>query len=453
MIDLRLLQEQDIHQLIEQKKIAELKDYLIRLNPVDLAELMEELDQPSALLVLRILPRELGVEAFAYMEVDKQKRLASLITDAELKSILEELYFDDMIDLLEEMPAEFVADVLKNAPFERRELINEFLKYPEDSAGSIMTIEYVDLKVDMTVAEAIDHIREAGMTKETVYTCYVTSDFNELVGIVSLRKLVTVDREKTIGQIMDKEIITVGTLDDQEDVVEVFKKYDFLAVPVVDGELHLTGIVTVDDIMEVIEEEATEDFQKMAAIAPTEEEYLDAGVLTLAKNRIPWLLVLMISGTFTAAIIRGYEDVLAQVAILSTFVPMLMDTGGNAGSQSSTLIIRGIAIGEIKLKDIFKVMKKETAIAIICGLILAVVNFFRLVLIENADSSVAFVVSATLVFTVLMAKLIGGVLPLAAKKLHADPAIMAGPLLTTIVDVGSLIIYFIFATRFLNLHG
>ncbi|MDO5688768.1 MAG: magnesium transporter [Tissierellia bacterium] len=453
MKDLRLLQEQDIHQLIEQKKIAELKDYLIRLNPVDLAELMEELDQPSALLVLRILPRELGVEAFAYMEVDKQKRLASLITDAELKSILEELYFDDMIDLLEEMPAEFVADVLKNAPFERRELINEFLKYPEDSAGSIMTIEYVDLKVDMTVAEAIDHIREAGMTKETVYTCYVTSDFNELVGIVSLRKLVTVDREKTIGQIMDKEIITVGTLDDQEDVVEVFKKYDFLAVPVVDGELHLTGIVTVDDIMEVIEEEATEDFQKMAAIAPTEEEYLDAGVLTLAKNRLPWLLVLMISGTFTAAIIRGYEDVLAQVAILSTFVPMLMDTGGNAGSQSSTLIIRGIAIGEIKLKDIFKVMKKETAIAIICGLILAVVNFFRLVLIENADSSVAFVVSATLVFTVLMAKLIGGALPLAAKKLHADPAIMAGPLLTTIVDVGSLIIYFIFATRFLNLHG
>ncbi len=451
MNDRTLIQERDILNLIEEKKLPELKGYISQLNPVDLAEIVDELDEANSLLVLRLLPKELGVEVFSYFDVDKQKEMVSLITDAELKYILDELYFDDMIDLLEEMPAEFVSDVLKNAPHSERRLINEFLNYPKDSAGSIMTIEYVALKEEMTVQEAIDHIRDIGMTKETVYTCYVTSRSSKLVGIVSLRKLVTEDISKKIGDIMDTEIITVNTLDDQEEVAEVFKKYDFLAIPVVDNEYRLTGIITVDDIMDVIEEEATEDFQKMAAMAPSDEEYLETPVIKLAKHRITWLLILMISATFTGAIMDGYQDVLSKITQLVIFVPMLMDTGGNAGSQSSTLIIRGLAIGDIQIKDFFKVIKKETAIALLVGSILAVVNFLRLILVERMDMTISFVVSITLVFTVLMAKLVGGVLPIIAKKLKLDPAIMAGPLITTLVDAGSLIIYFKIASALLNI--
>ncbi|MDO5717412.1 MAG: magnesium transporter [Tissierellia bacterium] len=446
------IQERDIIRLIDEKKLAELKGYLSEMNPVDLADIIDDLDNKNSLIVIRLLPKELGVEVFSYFDVDKQKEIATMISDSELKYILDQLYFDDMIDLLEEMPAELVADILKNAPYSQRKLINEFLKYPEDSAGSIMTIEYVDLKEEMTVEDAIDHIRDIGMTKETVYTCYVTNASAKLVGIVSLRKLVTEDTSKRIGDIMQTDIITVNTHDDQEEVAEVFKKYDFLAIPVVDKEYRLTGIITVDDIMDVIEEEATEDFQKMAAMEPTDDDYLDTPVLKLAKHRITWLLILMISGTFTGAIIRGYEDVLSKMTVLSMFIPMLMDTGGNAGSQSSTLIIRGLAVGDIQMKDIFKVLRKETMIAILVGIALSFVNFLRLILIERIDSKIALVVSITLVFTVLMAKLVGGMLPIFAKKLKLDPAIMAGPLITTLVDAGSLMIYFKFSTILLGLR-
>lgn len=444
------LQEQDILLLIQEKRLAILKGYISEMNPVDLAEILEDLNIQDSLLLLRLMPKELGAEVFSYFDVDKQKEIATRITDAELKYILDELYFDDMIDLLEEMPAEFVADVLKNAPYEERRLINEFLQYPEDSAGSLMTIEYVDLKVNMTVAEAIDHIRAIGMTKETVYTCYVTSQHNKLVGIVSLRTLVTEDREKTIGEIMGTEMISVHTLDDREEVAEVFKKYNFLAVPVVDKEYRLTGIITVDDIMEVIEEEATEDFQKMAAMSPTEEEYLDSGVMTLAKNRVSWLLILMISGAFTGAVVKGYSDLLSKVTVLAVFVPMLMNSGGNAGSQSATLIIRSMSLGEIEIADFLKVISKEAGVALLCGSTLAVVNFFRLVFIERIDVLIAFVVSMTLILTVMMAELIGGALPIIAKKFNLDPAIMAGPVITTIVDAGSLMIYFGFAQAVLR---
>lgn len=445
------IQELDIIYLIEEKRLAELKGYISEMNPVDLAEVIDDLDETNSLLVMRLLPKELGVEVFSYFDVDKQKEIVSMISDEELKYILDELYFDDMIDLLEEMPAEFVSDVLKNAPYSQRRLINEFLNYPKDSAGTIMTIEYVSFDENMTVQDAIDHIRDIGMTKETVYTCYVVNKSSKLVGIVSLRKLVTEDVHKKIGDIMDTDIITVNTHDDREDVAEVFKKYDFLAIPVVDNEYRLTGIITVDDIMDVIEEEATEDFQKMAAMAPSDEEYLDTSIFTLAKHRITWLLVLMVSATFTGAIIDGYSSVLAKVSKLQIFIPMLMDTGGNAGSQSSTLIIRGLAVGDIKIKDFFKVIRKETSIALLVGTTLATVNFLRLILIERLDVTISFVVSATLIFTVLMAKVIGGVLPIVAKKLKLDPAIMAGPFITTLVDAGSLIIYFKFASAFLHI--
>ncbi len=445
------IQELDIIYLIEEKRFAELKGYISEMNPVDLAEIIDDLDETNSLLVMRLLPKELGVEVFSYFDVDKQKEIVAMISDEELKYILDELYFDDMIDLLEEMPAEFVSDVLKNAPYSQRRLINEFLNYPKDSAGSIMTIEYVSFNENMTVQDAIDHIRDIGMTKETVYTCYVTNRSSKLVGIVSLRKLVTEDVNKKIGDIMDTDIITVNTHDDQEEVAEVFKKYDFLAIPVVDNEYRLTGIITVDDIMDVIEEEATEDFQKMAAMAPSDEEYLDTSVITLAKHRITWLLILMVSATFTGAIIDGYSSVLAKVSKLQIFIPMLMDTGGNAGSQSSTLIIRGLAVGEISIKDFFKVIRKEVSIALLVGTTLATINFLRLILIERLDVTISFVVSATLIFTVLMAKIIGGVLPIVAKKLKLDPAIMAGPFITTLVDAGSLIIYFRFASAFLHI--
>lgn len=441
-----------IKELIESKKLAELKKYIAELNPIDLAEILEDFEEKESLLVLRLLPKQVGVEVFSYIDVDIQKSIAQKITSEELNYILDELYFDDMIDLLEEMPAQVVEDILKNAPYSERKKINEFLRYPEDSAGSIMTIEYVELTENMTVKEAIEHIRSTGLNKETIYTAYVTNKAKKLVGIVSLRKLVTGSGQRIIGDIMETDIVSVNTHDDQEEVADLIKKYDFIAMPVVDDEYRLTGIITVDDIMDVIEEETTEDFQKMAAIAPTDENYLNSSVFTLAKNRITWLLILMISGTISARIISGYQNVLDKYTVLSALMPMLMDTGGNAGSQSSTLIIRGLAVGEIELRDVFKVIRKESLIAIVVGVILAFVNFLRLVFIERLDFGVSLVVSLTLIFTILMAKLIGGVLPIVAKKLRLDPAIMAGPLITTIVDAGSLMIYFTFASKILNLN-
>jgi len=442
---------EEILQLIEDKEYFKVKKILEDLNEVDIAEILDELDQHNTLLIFRMLPKDLAVEVFAYFEPESQREIIEAITDKEVKNIVEELFFDDMIDLIEEMPANVVKKVLKHSSEDERKLINQFLMYPQESAGSIMTIEYVDLKKQMTVGEALKRIKETGISKETVYTCYVTDRNRKLEGVISLRLLVISDKDAVIGDLMEEDIIYVNTHDDQESVAAKFRKYGFLAVPVVDKEKRLTGIITVDDIMEVMEQEATEDFQRMAAMAPSEDAYLDTKVMVLAKQRILWLLILMVSATISGNIISRYEDILSAVVILTSFVPMLMDTGGNSGSQSSTLVIRGLATGEIQMKDSLKVLWKEFRISLMVGGALAAVNFLRLLLIVRTDYLIGILVSLTLMFTVVIAKLLGGMLPIAAKKLKLDPAIMAGPLITTIADALSLIVYFSMASVLLGL--
>lgn len=445
------MDERSILELIEEKKYAQIKRELSEMNEVDVAELLDPLDAHMTLLIFRMLPKDLAVEVFAYFSTEQQLGIINSITDKELEYIIDELFFDDMIDLLEEMPANIVSKILKTAKEDERKLINQFLKYPADSAGSLMTIEYVELKKNMTVKEALAHIKETGLSKETVYTCYVTDKKRTLEGFVSLRTIVVSDEEMLIDDIMEDEVINVNTHDDQETVASVFRKYGFVALPVVDKEHRLIGIITVDDIMDVMEQEATEDFQIMAAMSPSEEAYLDTGVFTLAKHRLPWLLILMISATFTGRIMGKFENVLASVVILSTFIPMLMDTGGNAGSQSSTLIIRGLATGEITTHDWWRVLLKELSISFIVGIGLSATNFLRLILVEKVDLAIAITVSVTLVVTVMSSKIVGGTLPLIAKKLKLDPAIMAGPLITTIVDALSLIVYFGIASSLLGI--
>ena len=445
------MDERRIQELIEEKKYVTIKRELEEMNEVDVAELLEELDIHTSLLIFRMLSKDLAVEVFAHFSVEQQREIIGLVTDKELKDIVDELFFDDMIDIMEEVPANIVKKILLNAKEEERNLINQFLKYPPDSAGSITTTEYVDLKKKMSVKDALSHIKETGLDKETVYTCYVTDKNRKLEGIVSLRKLVISDGDKTIEEIMDEDVIYVHTHDDQETVAGIFKKYGFLALPVVDKEERLTGIITVDDIMNVMEQEATEDFQKMAAMAPSEEKYLDANVFSLAKQRIVWLLVLMVSATFTGGIIKRFEDVLQSVVVLTAFIPMLMDTGGNSGSQSSTLVIRGLALGEIETHDAAKVVRKELGISLVVGFVLAVVNFFRIYLFDTVGFLVALTVSITLYVTVVASKLVGGILPIIAKKLNIDPAIMAGPLITTIVDALSLFVYFSIASWLLGI--
>lgn len=443
--------EKKIEELLEEKKYVQVKEILSEMNEADVAEILKPYDVQMTLLLFRMLPKDLAVEVFARFTSEQQLSILNSITNKELKDIIDELFFDDMIDLIEEMPANIVNKILTYTEEDERKLINQFLKYPVDSAGSLMTIEYVDLKKNMTVKESMDHIKEVGLNRETVYTCYVTDANRTLEGIVSLRTLVTSPEDLVIGDIMESDIIKVHTNDEQEDVGNIFRKYGFLALPVVDNEDRLTGIITVDDIMDVISQEATEDFQRMAAMSPSDEEYLDAGVWQMAKNRLPWLLVLMVSATFTGRIMGKYEDVLASVAILATFIPMLMDTGGNAGNQSSTLVIRGLATGDVKISDGFKVLLKEFSVATIIGVILSIVNFARLIFLERVDTLIAVAVSLTLILTVVLSKVIGGILPVLAKKAKMDPAIMAGPLITTIVDAMSLMTYFAIATRMLGL--
>ncbi len=445
------MDERKLLELIQQKKYIEIKKELSEMNEVDVAELLDPLDAHMTLLIFRMLPKDLAVEVFAHFSTEQQLGIINSVTDKELEYIMDELFFDDMIDLIEEMPANIVKKVLKATKEDERKLINQFLKYPADSAGSIMTIEYVDLRKGITVKEALEHIKETGLNKETVYTCYVTDGKRTLEGFVSLRTLVTSDEELLIDDIMEDEVIRVNTHDDQESVANVFRKYGFLALPVVDNENRLTGIITVDDIMDIMEQEATEDFQIMAAMSPSEEAYLNTGVFALARHRLPWLLILMVSATFTGRIMGKFENVLASVVILSTFIPMLMDTGGNSGSQSSTLIIRGLATGEITTHDWLKVLWKELRISLIVGIVLSAINFVRLIVIEKIELSIAITVSLTLIVTVMTSKVVGGTLPLVAKKLKLDPAIMAGPLITTIVDALSLIVYFGIATTLLGL--
>lgn len=445
------MDEKRFLELIEKKEYIQIKKELSDMNEVDVAELLDPLDTHMTLLIFRMLPKDLAVEVFSHFSKEQQLKIIDLITDKELADIIDELFFDDMIDLMEEMPANIVNKILIASKEDERNLINQFLKYPQDSGGSIMTIEYVDFQKDLTVKEALQHIKEIGLKKETVYTCYVTDKARKLEGFISLRSLVTSEPDEIIGDIMEDEVILVHTHDDQETIASMFRKYGFVAIPVVDNENRLTGIITVDDIMDVMQQEATEDFQLMAAMSPTEDEYLNTRVWELARHRLPWLFILMLTATVTARIMGRYEDVLASVVILSTFVPMLMDTGGNSGNQSSTLIIRGLATGDVETSDWAKVLWKELRISIIVGLALSFINFLRLIFFERVDFDIALAVSLTLIVTVMASKVVGGALPLIAKKLKLDPAIMAGPLITTVVDALSLFVYFSIASAILGI--
>ncbi len=437
--------------LLNAKEYKELKLELERAKVADIAEFLDDLEEIYSLLVFRLLPKEIAADVFSYLSIEKQAEISDLVNEEELCAILNDLYFDDKLDLLEEMPANVVKKILKNTTDIERSLINQFFMYPENSAGSIMTIEYVDLNKEMLIEDALERIRKTAPDKETIYTCYVVDSERHLEGTISLKDILLAHKVKRIEDIMQKEPIFAATNDDQEYVADIFKKYDFLALPIVDNEKRLVGIVTIDDIVDVIEQENTEDFYKMAAVEPTDQDYIHAGVFTLARKRIVWLLVLMISATFTGYIIRSFEDTLQSVVVLAAFIPMLMDTGGNAGAQASTLVIRSIVLGEVVLKDVFKIVWKEFRISSIVGVVLAVLNFLRIYFLEGYPFPIALTVAVTLVFTVIIAKVTGGILPLAAKKLKLDPAIMASPLITTIVDAIALIIYFYFAIWFIGI--
>lgn len=432
----------DLNQLVKEKNFKTLKHELAKLREADIASFMDDLSTENVVIVFRSLPKDMGAQVFSYLSSDMQEHIVKSITDQEIASIINELFIDDAADLLEELPASVVKRVLKNASPEARTLINQFLQYPPDSAGSIMTAEFVDLKKTMTVRQAFDRIRKTALDKETVYTCYVIDANRRLEGVISVKRLFLADDDTVLSDIMETNIISATTTDDQEWVAQLFAKYDLLSLPVVDHENRLVGIVTVDDVVEVIRQEATEDFQKMAAMAPSEKPYLKTGVFSLAKNRILWLMVLMISAMLTGGVLTKYEQAFVALPVLVTFIPMLTDTGGNAGSQSSTLVIRGMALSEITTRDFFPVLWKEFRVSLIVGAALSAVNFLRLVLMYPGEYLMALTVSLALYATVVMAKTIGGVLPLIAKFFNTDPAIMASPVITTIVDACSLIIYF-----------
>lgn len=444
LLELEELEEQ-FKELIKNKQLKEAKALIENLNEVDVAFLIDELDPTTGTVVFRMLPKDIAADVFANFDSEQQQAIIRSSTDAEIKAIMDELYFDDKVDMLEEMPSNVVNSLLKYSAPEERNLINQFLKYPENSAGSLMTIEYVSLKKEMTIEESFRKIKREGIDKETIYTLYVTDDYRRLIGILSLRELIVAPAETKISKLMRSEVVYVHTHDDQEDVANIFRKYGFEAIPVVDNEKRIVGIITYDDIIDIIEAETNEDFQVMAAITPSEDEYLESSVLSLAKHRIMWLMVLMISSTITQRIIAGYESYLYSVAGLSTFIPMLMDTGGNSGSQSSTLVIRGLATGDIKPKDWYKVMWKEFRIAMVVGIVLSIISYFKIIYFDKMPNNIALTVSITLIFAVMTAKVVGGALPIAAHKLKLDPAIMASPLITTIADATSLVVYFILA--------
>lgn len=446
--------------LLNDKGYNQLKAVLKYIAPQDLAEILQELDaenQQYLIILFRLLSKETAAEVFVEMDKDLQERLIRTYTDSELRGILDELYLDDTVDLIEEMPANVVRRILKNTDSQTREQINEILKYEKDSAGSIMTVEYVTLKADMTVEEAFVRIRRTGVDKETIYTCYVIDTDRHLIGIVTAKDLLLANSETKIGALMNESVISVETGEDKEVVANIFRKYDMLALPVVDRESRLVGIVTVDDAMDVIQEENTEDIQKMAAITPSEKPYLKLGVVETWAQRIPWLLILMISATFTGMIISGFEAKLQAVVALTAFIPMLMDTGGNSGSQASVSVIRGLALGELEFRNTGKVLWKELRVALLCGATLGVVSFLKVLLIDDllmktsgVDLTVALVVALSLSVTVIIAKLVGCTLPLLAKKVGFDPAVMASPFITTIVDALALLTYFQLATALLG---
>ena len=437
--------------LIQESRFKELKSIIDKINVVDIADLFDLLSKEQVIIVFRLLNKENAAEVFSYLNRDNQQFIIESISDKEIKNIIEELFIDDTVDFLEEMPANVVNKVLKITDEETRKTINHFLTYPENSAGSLMTNELVDLNKEMTVVEAIEYIKKNGVDKETINNCYVINKQRKLEGTISIRRLILSENNTLIKDIMDTDIIKINTFDDQEEIAELFKKYDYTSMPVVDKENCLVGIITIDDIVDIIEQENTEDFQIMAAMTPSEEEYIKTPILQLAKNRIIWLLVLMISATFTGAIIRRFEDVLQSIVILASFIPMLMDTGGNAGSQSSTMVIRSIALGEIEFNDLFKVLWKEFRVSLLVGFILAFVNFFRILIFDKAGIVITIIVCISLFATVVLAKVLGCLLPIFAKKVKLDPAIMASPLITTLVDALSLILFFSLSSSFLNI--
>ena len=440
---------EELLELAEQKQFRKLKDLLVEENEVDIAAFLAELDEEREVAVFRMLPKDLATDVFACLDVEEQKVIINGITDKELGTIIDDLFVDDAVDMLEELPAIVVRRVLQNAGPDTRQLINQFLQYPENSAGSIMTAEYIGLKKFMTVEQAFQYIRTHAVDTETIYTCYVTDEKRHLEGVLTVKDLLLSPYDTKIEELMDTHVIKAVTTEDRETVVDSFNKYDLLSLPVVDKENRLVGIVTVDDAVDVMEQEATEDFEIMAAMHPSEKPYLKTGVFSLARNRIVWLLVLMLSSMITGGILAKYEEAFAVLPLLVTFIPMLMDTGGNAGSQSSTMIIRGMAVGELSPKDVLRVIWKELRVGILCGIMLSAVNFVRLMIQYPNNTMVCLTIVLTLFCTVILAKTIGGVLPIVAKVLKLDPAIMAAPLITTIVDAFSMIIYFRLACELL----
>ncbi|VDN46865.1 Magnesium transporter MgtE [Petrocella atlantisensis] len=431
----------ELLELINEKAYKQIRTRLVDLQEADIAELIEELEDRDALIVYRLLPKEIAADVFAFLDIETQSEISMLISEKELAYIINELNFDDKIDLLEEMPANVVKMILRDASDKERKLINQFLNYKEASAGSLMTIEFVDLRADMTVENAMSRIRRIGITKETIYTCFVTDNTRRLEGIVTLKELVLSPQEHLVGEIMETEVISVSTTDDQEVIANIFKKYDFLSLPVVDHENRLVGIITIDDVVDVIEEETTEDFQKMAAIEPSDMEYMSMTSFELAKRRLMWLVILMFSATITEYISNENTYLTAQFAILFGVIPMLMSTGGNAGAQSSTLVIRGITLGEIDFNDFLAVIWKEIKVGLYIGGTLGGLNFTRILLLRQ-DLKLASIVGLTLIGTSVTATTVGGMLPILAKKLKLDPATMANPLITTITDALTLIIFF-----------
>lgn len=451
---------EEILQLIEEKKYARLRELLSEMNPADIAQILTDVPERELPVVFRILPKELAAEVFVEMDTEMQQLLIEAFSDTELREVMDELFMDDTVDIIDEMPATVAKRILRQTDPKTRKMINQLLAYPDDSAGSIMTTEYIDLKTDMTVEQAFDKIRRIGLDTETIYTCYVTDASRHLLGIVSVKDLLLNEKSCVIGDIMDENIIYANTLDDKEEVAGQFEKYDLMALPVVDKENRLVGIVTVDDAIDVIQEEATEDIEKMAAILPSDKTYFRTSVFSTFKARIPWLMLLMISATFTGAIISSFEEKLTVLPALIAFIPMLMDTGGNSGSQSSVTIIRSISLGDVQFKDIGRVLWKEFRVALCCSVALAAINFIKMWLIDymllhTFDQGKQFaeiaVVCLTLFFTVIVAKIIGCVLPIIAKKIGFDPAVMASPFITTIVDAVSLFIYFNIAIAVLKI--
>ena len=441
---------EEVEKLLEEKKYNVLKEKLKMVNSADIPTILEDLDKENVVKLFRILPKEQAGEAFSYMEPYMKEKLIQDLTDTELKGIINEPFMDDTVDLIEEMPSNVVKKILKVVNAKDRKIINELLQYPEDSAGSIMTTEFIDLKETMTVEQALQRIRDIGIDSETIYNCYVLNKNRVLLGIIDIKEILISKKEQVIKELMTTNVISVNTLEDQEDVAKLFDKYDMYAIPVVDTENRLVGIITVDDAINVLQDETSEDFEKMAAMSPSEKGYFETSVFHHAKNRIVWLLVLMLSSAITGGIITNYEQAFAAVPLLVAFIPMIMGTGGNCGSQSSTLIIRGLATDEIELKDIFKALWKEFRVSIIVGITLAIVNGIR-IMIQYNDIQLAIVIGLTLIATVALSKALGCLLPMLAKKLKLDPAIMATPLITTLVDIFSILVYFQIATAIMHI--